>query len=60
MRWKIKPSFDGITVITVPKITGIGQLHLKLSLQVEWYSFFATECRFMWCGTVTTGKAIKD
>jgi len=28
------------------KITGIGQLLLKLSLVVGWYTFFETQCIF--------------
>jgi len=39
-RWHI------YSAIFVPKITGIGQLLLKLSLVVGWYPFFETQCRF--------------
>jgi len=37
-RWHI------YAAIFVPKITGIGQLLLKLSLVVGWYPFFETQC----------------
>jgi len=30
--------------MTVPKITGIGPLVIRLSLKVGWYTFFATQC----------------
>jgi len=43
MRWEIKPPCDGITV---PKITGIRQLLLKLTLEIGWYTFFATQCTY--------------
>ena len=42
VRWKITQSCDGIfTQESVPKITGIRQLHvlLKLSLKAGWYTF---------------------
>jgi len=43
VRWEIKPPFDGVflSLIFVPKITGIGQLGLllKLWLVLGWYTF---------------------
>jgi len=41
MRWYIKPPFDGIFTqqYVYHKITGIGQIVLKLSLVVRWYPF---------------------
>jgi len=41
----LKKGYHIYSAIFVPKITGIGQLLLKLSLVVGWYPFFETQCR---------------
>jgi len=48
VRWKIKPSFDGIftLLIFVPKIIVIEPLLLKLLMVVGWYYFFETQCTY--------------
>jgi len=49
VRWKITQSCDGIfTQESVPKITGIRQLHVLIKVIIEGWVvyFFATQCRY--------------